>query len=605
MKSLIIGADVGGTNTDVVCMQDKTVIAFEKVPTTDDVTTGLQMAISNALSKLPKGEWSVTMVNIGTTHFVNALVQRVQLAPVAVVRLCGPSSVDFGPFDDYPDDLSAVIGAKCYFVNGGYQVDGSIITEVHEEEIIPVIQELKDSKIENIVISGIFSPVNNNQEKQVEQIFRKHYSGVSLTLSSDVGSIGLLERGNAAILNESFKPLCNRIISALSLALRELKLDCPFFFTQNDGTLVSPVEASDFPIRIMGCGAANSIRGASHLSGIQNGLVVDIGGTTTDIGSLNGGFPRQTSSVVSKAGLDLNCTMPDVLSIRLGGGSVVCPKPLINSIKVDVGPKSVGHTLTEAALTFGGSTLTATDVASAYLKVDVGDRDKVKVTTSVLEEANEVIQCMLEESVDRMKLSKEAVPVICVGGGSILRDKNRKVPGVTEFIQPPYYQVANAVGAALCQVSSCEEILLNMTGLSNTKALEKLWTRAFEKCLMNGAKRESIRVIEEDIGKMHLPGNITGAKVKVVGDFTDEALIKSKETTSAFLRSTRNLEAAVPKFQRVSQFLDEDPIQPQVPQVDEKTGEWILSEYDVQCISIGTAILGCVAEETQESEGLE
>lgn len=60
--------------------------------------------------------------------------------------------------------------------------------------------------------------------------------------------------------------------------------------------------------------------------------MVDIGGTTTDIGSLNGGFPRQTSSIVSKAGLDLNCTMPDVLSIRLGGGSVVCPKPLTNSV---------------------------------------------------------------------------------------------------------------------------------------------------------------------------------------------------------------------------------------------------------------------------------
>lgn len=57
-------------------------------------------------------------------------------------------------------------------------------------------------------------------------------------------------------------------------------------------------------------------------------------------------------------------------------------------------------------------------------------------------------------------------------------------------------KVANAVGAALCQVSGCEEILLNMTGLSKTEALEKLRTCAFEKCLMNGAKRESIRVIE-------------------------------------------------------------------------------------------------------------
>lgn len=59
-----------------------------------------------------------------------------------------------------------------------------------------------------------------------------------------------------------------------------------------------------------------------------------------------------------------------------------------------------------------------------------------------------------------------------------------------------FLKVANAVGAALCQVSGCEEILLNMTGLSKTEALEKLRTRAFEKCLMNGAKRESIRVID-------------------------------------------------------------------------------------------------------------
>lgn len=72
----------------------------------------------------------------------------------------------------------------------------------------------------------------------MEKLFRKHFPEASLSLSSDIGSIGLLERENAAILNESLKPLCHKTIFALAQALKDLKLDCPFFLTQNDGTII-------------------------------------------------------------------------------------------------------------------------------------------------------------------------------------------------------------------------------------------------------------------------------------------------------------------------------------------------------------------------------
>src|SRR5947208_13503559 len=104
-------------------------------------------------------------------------------------------------------------------------------------------------------------------------------------------------------------------------------------------------------------GATNSMRGAAFLSGVQDAMVVDVGGTSTDVGQLRRGFPREANSVVEIGDVRTLFRMPDLLSIGLGGGSIVTHDPL------QVGPDSVGYRLTEAALVFGGNTLTATDAA--------------------------------------------------------------------------------------------------------------------------------------------------------------------------------------------------------------------------------------------------
>ena len=92
--------------------------------------------------------------------------------------------------------------------------------------------------IKNVVIVGVFSPVSGKQEEQVGNIIKSVSPDISVTLSHEVGLIGLLERENAAVLNESLKPLCQRTVKAFCTALNKLDLKCPLYLTQNDGTII-------------------------------------------------------------------------------------------------------------------------------------------------------------------------------------------------------------------------------------------------------------------------------------------------------------------------------------------------------------------------------
>ena len=120
------------------------------MPTTNDITSGITETVSAALEKLPK-EFQpnpfqyVARVNIGTTHFVNAIVQRKGLTKVAVLRLCGLASRAIPPLCDFPADLKNAIGGMYFFLNGGYQYDGSSITDVDEEEVKRTIREVYKS----------------------------------------------------------------------------------------------------------------------------------------------------------------------------------------------------------------------------------------------------------------------------------------------------------------------------------------------------------------------------------------------------------------------------------------------------------------------------
>lgn len=156
---VFIGVDVGGTNTDAVVLYNRRIVAKCKQPTTVDVTLGVKNALSTVLNQLYQNlsheNVFISRVNIGTTHFLNAVLQRQNLVPVAVIRLCGPVSRAVPPFSDFPTDLKDVLLGGYYFIDGGYEFDGKEIRSVRREEVLHVISQLKQAGMCGTVAGGI------------------------------------------------------------------------------------------------------------------------------------------------------------------------------------------------------------------------------------------------------------------------------------------------------------------------------------------------------------------------------------------------------------------------------------------------------------------
>jgi N-methylhydantoinase A/oxoprolinase/acetone carboxylase beta subunit len=168
---------------------------------------------------------------------------------------------------------------------------------------------------------------------------------------------------------------------------------------------------------------------------------------------LPSGFPRQASAYVEIAGVKINFSMPHVESIGLGGGSII----RLKSDNVTVGPDSVGHYLITRAKVFGGDVLTATDIAVAAGE-SIGDPNLVKdLLPSSITLAQARIKAMLERVIDQMKTSPEALPLLLVGGGSVIFPKG--IAGVSDVIQPPFHSVANAVGAAISKIGGTVDMI--------------------------------------------------------------------------------------------------------------------------------------------------
>lgn len=517
---LRVGVDVGGTNTDAAVMDGPRLLGSNKSPTTPDVTGGIVAAVSAALEAAQLPASALQAVMIGTTHFTNALVERRQLAPVAVVRLALPATTGVLPFSDWPADLRPAIGNHVYLVNGGHEYDGRVLTRLDEDELVKVAHDIKQRGLTQAALVGVFSPVNPEAESRAAEILRQEHPDLQLSLSHRLGGIGLLERENAAILNAALMPEATRVTGALEDAMRRLGLSVPLFISQNDGTLMAPREIGQYPVLTFASGPTNSMRGAAFLSGLKDALVVDIGGTTSDVGVLTRGFPRQAGMAVRLAGVRTNFRMPDLLAIGLGGGSRVRPQ---SDGSVLIGPDSVGYRLTDEALVFGGQTLTATDIAVAAGMADIGDRSKVAhLPAALVASSLKRIRTMLEAAIDRVKTSAEPVPVVLVGGGVVL--VGDELAGASQVIRPEQAGCANAIGASIAQVSGEFDSILTYTESGRAEALDGARDAARQRAVAAGAAPQSVSIYSiEEVPMAYLPGGGTRVKVKAIGDLALEA----------------------------------------------------------------------------------
>jgi N-methylhydantoinase A/oxoprolinase/acetone carboxylase beta subunit len=271
-----------------------------------------------------------------------------------------------------------------------------------------------------------------------------------------------------------------------------------------------------YPVLTFASGPTNSMRGAAFLSGKSDAIVVDVGGTTTDVGALVKGFPRPASTTVDVGGVRTNFRMPDVFAIGLGGGSIVTGQ----GDNLKIGPQSVGYKLTTDALIFGGKTLTTSDVAVALGLSDFGDKGAIaNLKSNHLKAVRKRMNEMLTNAVERMRVSPDPIPVLAVGGGSILvPDKIGELP----VIRPEHFSVANAVGAAIGQISGEVDRIFSLDGKTREKALAEALKEATDKAIAAGAKPDSIELLDqEDVPLAYLPGNATRIRLKVIGDMND------------------------------------------------------------------------------------
>ncbi|WIY83211.1 hydantoinase/oxoprolinase family protein [Propionimicrobium sp. PCR01-08-3] len=510
-----IGIDVGGTNTDAAILDEELrPLATTKAPTTRPVDAGIGRAISEVLasSKIDPAEIGYAM--LGTTQATNAVVERKHLNSVVVIRIGLPATAAIPPLTGWPEDLREAIGQQRYLVRGGTEYDGREITALDEHRIRQIAREVA-GRVTSAAITSVFSPVSAEHEERAAAIVRDELgTGFPVSLSNEIGSIGLLERENATVLNAALVDVARATVDGFVASLASQGIHAKVYLGQNDGTLMSVEYAQRYPILTIACGPTNSIRGASFLAREHDAIVVDVGGTTTDVGVLVKGFPRESSLAAEIGGVRTNFRMPDLVSIGLGGGSIVRRRA---DGSVSIGPDSVGYEITEKALVFGGDVLTATDIAVASGHADLGDASRVKdLGRDLVSGAWKEIQRLAADAIDKVKTSAADRPVMAVGGGSIIIPDD--IPGASVVIKPEHFEVANAIGAAIAQVSGQVERIFTLDEMTRAEAMDIAKKQATDAAIDAGAEPASVEIVDlEDVPLAYLPGNATRVRAKAAG----------------------------------------------------------------------------------------
>lgn len=409
-----------------------------------------------------------------------------------------------------------------------------------------------------------------------------------------VAGIGYLARENATILNASILRFARRTINGFRQAMKRLNLRCPLYLTSNSGQLLSSREAMSYPIQIFSSGATNSIRGASFLSAqgrvTESRYVVDIGGTTTDIGCLlPSGFLRLASTSTEIGGVKVNFTMPQVESLGLGGGSLVRELP---GGRLSIGPDSVGQSLKEKARCYNGDSLTTTDIMVSAGKMQLGTVVP-DIPLAMISKAREKMKKMIEDHVDRMKTSPDPCQVLLVGGGAFLCPA--ELAGVASIEIPAHANVANAVGAAVAEIGQEIEVIVDAS--KKDAMLSEVKAKAVSQAIFRGAKQDQVRTIEEDVSGIAAIEGKFKITVKVVGPVDYDRLLKNVEFDNDLLSVTDEIYHETKRLKIDSQteasfdgkLMDHTTYTPYV----DCDRMWYLSETDAYYISIGCYILGC------------
>lgn len=323
-----LGIDAGGTYTDAVIFDftQRTVLSKAKALTTKyDLKEGILNSIDQLdISYFPK----IRKVALSTTLATNAIVEQ-KTRPVGLLVM-GLEKSSFNEIIFKPKEL----------IKGQIDISGNILEPIDPDEVVRVTQSFIDAKnIQAIAISGFGSVINPLHEQEVKEIISKHFSlpvicGHELSMQLDC-----TRRANTSVLNAQLIPIMTQLITALQQALIERNfIQYEFDVVRGDGTLVNSSYAIEYPVQTILSGPAASCIGSLFLTNAKNGLMIDIGGTTSDIVLIEDGLPSKVAEGAEVGGIRTNISTLDITTHGLGGDSYI---QFLRRKTVEVGPRRV------------------------------------------------------------------------------------------------------------------------------------------------------------------------------------------------------------------------------------------------------------------------
>ena len=333
-KSFIIGIDTGGTYTDAVVIErsaHRILASAKSITTKGDLSIGVGLAMAEAVAAL-KGEvqaQDIRLVSISTTLATNAVVEGHGGAAAAV--LIG--------FDDKMVERTGIAAAfpdmPLIRIAGGHDHNGDEVTNLDFATFKNALEALK-GRVGSIAIASTFAVRNNAHELATRDLVIETL-GLPVTLSSELSSaLDAPRRALTSVLNARLIGHIARLIAAVKRAMQGLDIECPLMIMKGDGALASAESVIHRPIETILSGPAASLVGAKWLSGLDNFIMSDMGGTTTDVGILENGRPLVALHGAEVGGWRTMVKAIDVKTIGLGGDSEITIG--LNS-KIEVGPQ--------------------------------------------------------------------------------------------------------------------------------------------------------------------------------------------------------------------------------------------------------------------------
>ena len=322
--ALVLGIDTGGTFTDavVIDLETKQIHAETKSETTH---RHLVEGISKAIDQLEFEEFrNIEYVSLSTTLATNAIVEN---------RGCRVGLIVMGyePERDLPQ-------CELRMIPGKVDLHGTVTEPLDEKETEAAIESFR-GKVDAVAVSCILSIRNPELEETVKEIVC-HRLGLPCIAAHELSSaLGMHERTVTAVLNARLLSVIDELICAVKTVLGEKNLDVPVMIVRGDGTLMTEATARYRPIETILSGPAASIIGATFLNGTENGLILDMGGTTTDIAVMKNGRPRIDPQGARVGGWRTRVAAAEVNTFGLGGDSRIYMDML--DCRTKVGPRRV------------------------------------------------------------------------------------------------------------------------------------------------------------------------------------------------------------------------------------------------------------------------